>query len=226
VRLPGMKPAEWAANIIALAALVSSAYAIYVTLNVAREQAAREERAKGMNYAIALRFDVQYRPALLKEGRPDRPDRPPYLVIPARVIFTNGSTLPQAFNNITFGFDGVSFYPVLAVRDQSGNPISWPLNIQPGTTTAFELQIPFPVSGVQADAIENRLKRRKAKIQSWQQFEDVILREIRVGPDTLLTSMPRKTYFWIETFSPSPGFPHKILFNQWVPNHWVAGRTD
>jgi len=221
-----MKPAEWTANIIALAALLSSAYAIHVTRDIANQQIAREERDKAMSYAIALRFDLPYRPVILKELKPDRPDRPPYLVIPARAIFTNNSTLPQAFNNVTFGFDGDRFYPVLAIRDHSGNPISWPLNIQPGITISFEIQIPFPISDTTATAIEHHVKTTKAKIESWQQFEDLILRETHVGPDTLLTSIPRKTYFLIETFSPSPGFPNKILFSEWVPNHWVEGRKD
>jgi hypothetical protein len=69
VKLPGMEPAEWTTNIIALAALLSSASGINVTRDMASQQITREQRTKAMNYAVALRFDLPCRPAILRACR-------------------------------------------------------------------------------------------------------------------------------------------------------------
>jgi hypothetical protein len=213
---------EWIANLISLAALASSLYAVHVTRETDKAQEQRALDARAMQYTTALRFDLPYHPRLIRTPSEHIPDHPPYLIVPARVLFTNASTLPQAFNDIMFSFDGMAYYPALTVREPTGAVVTWPTNIQPGTSVALDVELPLPVSEQQAAAIEKRLKLVKTKVTSWPQFEDAVLREIFEGSEPLVFSLSRKTYFWIEVLSPSPGFPRKILFNDWVPPHWVS----
>ena len=78
----------WVANVLALAALVASIYSIRVSRDLAREQLERDQTAKAMQYTIAVRFDVPYEPRLIDRLAADLPERPPYLVVPARLFST------------------------------------------------------------------------------------------------------------------------------------------
>jgi hypothetical protein len=51
-----------------------------------------------------------------------------------------------------------------------------------------------------------------------------VLRATSVESVQLLFTLPRMTHFWIETLSPSPGFPRKILFSEWLPPKWRSGQ--
>lgn len=212
------------ANIVASAALLASLYSIKVTRDLAREQLERDQTAKAMQYTIALRFDVPYVPRFVDRVTPDLPERPPYLIVPGRFFFTNASTLSQAISGITFSYDGNAYYPVLNVHETSGRRLDWPLNIAPGASVAFDVDVPLPISTGQDAAIRGKLKALKSPVQSWRDFEDRVLRTTTVESTQLLFALPRETHFWIETLSPSPGFPRKIVFSEWLPPKWQSGR--
>src|SRR6266480_5748234 len=214
---------DWIANIVALAALLASLYSIRVSRDIAREQVLREREAKSMQYTLALRFEVPYVPKFINNTEPDLPERPPFLVVPARLFVSNASALPQAFSSVTFSYDGDRYYPLLAVRNANGSPMDWPLNIPPGTSVAFDIDVPLPLVEQQVTAINERLKTLETPIRSWPDFEQRVLMEALIDSKPLTEVISRRTHFWIETLSPSPGFPRKIIFEEWVPGKWRSG---
>lgn len=218
-----LKPSEWVSNLVALAALAASLYSVKVSRELAQDQVGRDQAAKAMQYAVAVRFDCPYLPRFIDRAAPDLPERPPYLVVPARLLFTNGSSLPQALNGVTFSFDDTAYYPVLDARKIAGDRVEWPLNIEPGASVAFQVDVPLPVSSEQARALKNAIKIAKSAIRSWKDFEDRVLRTTSNGREDLLTALPRRIHFWVETLSPSPGFPRRIVFDDWLPARW-SGR--
>jgi hypothetical protein len=88
---------------------------------------------------------------------------------------------------------------------------------------AFDIDVPIPVSERQMAAIKAQLKLLEGPIRSWPDFERRVLQETQIDSKPLLESLPKMTHFWIETLSPSPGFPRKILFKEWVPPKWRSG---
>jgi hypothetical protein len=224
--LAALSGPDWVANVLALAALVASVYSIKVSRDLAREQIEREQTEKAMQYTIAVRYEVPYEPRFLERLAPDLPERPPYLVVPARLFFTNASSLPQALSGVMFSYDGNAYYRVLGVHETSGKRFDWPLNITPGASAAFDIEVPLPIASNQAAAIRNKLKTLKSPVRYWRDFEDNVLRETKVGADALLFVLPRRTHFWIETLSPSPGFPRRIVFSEWLPPNWRQGRES
>jgi hypothetical protein len=110
------------------------------------------------------------------------------------------------------------------VRETNGARVTWPISIQPGSSVALDVELPLPISEQQARAMETKLKSIKTKITTWSQFEDAVLAEVSDGSKPLKLTLSRKTYFWVEVPSPSPGDPRKILFTEWVPPHWMSDR--
>jgi hypothetical protein len=216
----------WVANVVAVAALLASLYSVKVSRDIAREQADRDQTAKGMRYTIAARFEVPYVPKFVDRLAPDLPERPPYLVVPVRLILTNASVLPQALNGVMFSYDANAYYHVLGVREPSGGGVNWPLNIAPGASVAFDIDVPLPVSKQQVAAITRTLNALKPPVRSWPDFEDRVLRPTSIDSMPLLEILPRTTHFWIETLSPSPGFPRRILLSEWVPRRWRSGQRS